>query len=256
LALIALKDEEASHILLVPIVMAWLFWVRRCRVRMCAAKFSFTGTAITLTGAAISYWGVGNGIQSFWHLGSVLMAMGCAVTVLGFDVLRRFFPVFLIMLFLVPVPPTIRIAMSLPLQQFLAQAVQNVLELVGVMVQRSGNLLSINGIDVTVVEACNGLRMVFGLILVAAAFALGTPMRWQVRAMILCLSPVIAIVLNMTRLVPTMLLFGYTNVNLAHTFHDVSGWVMLPLAFLLLLGVLRLVRWLCLPVMPYAVAYS
>jgi exosortase len=175
--------------------------------------------------------------------------------VLGFDVLRQFFPVFLVLLFLVPVPPTIRIAMSLPLEQFTARLVQHVLEIVGIGVQRSGNLLSINGVDVTVAEACNGLRMVFGLILVVAAFVFGTPMRWYVRAIILALSPVVAIVLNVVRLVPTMLFFGYTSHATAEAFHDTSGWAMLPLAFLLLMGVLRFLRWLCIPVMPYSVVY-
>jgi exosortase len=253
---IALHDEEASHILLVPIVAAWLFWVRRARLRECVAGFSFVGTAITAAGAWITYWGVGHGIQMSWHLGSVLMAVGCAVTVLGFDVLRKFFPAFLILLFLVPVPSTMRIALSLPLQQYTAAAVENVMLILGVAIHRSGNLLSINGVDVTVVEACNGLRMVFGLILVAAAFVFGTPLRWQIRALLLLLSPLLAILLNIIRLVPTMLVFGHASRGAADTFHDVSGWVMLPLAFLLLVGAQRFARWLCLPVTPYAVVYA
>lgn len=253
---IALNDEEASHILLVPIIAGWLFWVRRARLRECVGRFSFVGTAITAAGAWITYWGVGHGIQMSWHLGSVLMAIGCAVTVLGFDLLRKFFPAFLILLFLVPVPSTMRIALSLPLQRQTAAAVENVMLIMGVAVQRSGNLLSINGVDVTVVEACNGLRMVFGLILVTAAFVFGTPMRWQIRALLLLLSPLLSILLNIVRLVPTMIIFGHASRPTADFFHDASGWLMLPLAFVLLLGVQRFARWLCLPVMPYAVVYG
>jgi exosortase len=255
LAVFALKDEESSHILLVPLIAAWLFWVRRARLRNCVAGFSFTGTFITALGAAISYFGNNHGIQMSGHVGSILMAVGCAITILGFDVLRHFFPAFLILAFLVPIPATARIALSLPLEQFTASAVEYVMQIIGVDIQRSGNLLSINGVDVTVVEACNGLRMVFGLILVAAAFVFGTPMRWPIRVLILAVSPLLAILLNIVRLVPTMFVFGHASRGAADTFHDLSGWAMLPLAFLLLLGVQRLARWMCLPVMPYAVVY-
>ncbi len=255
LANIALNDEEASHIFLVPIIVGWLFFVRRGRLRNCVGRFSFTGTLITAAGAWITYWGVGHGIQMSWHLGSVMMAAGCFITVMGFDFLREFFPCFLLLVFLVPVPSTMRIAISLPLEQFTASAVYNVMQILGVDVQRSGNLLSVNGVAVTVAEACNGLRMVFGLILVATAFVFGTPLRWQIRALILALSPLLAILLNIVRLVPTMLVFGHASHETAEAFHDASGWMMLPLAFLLLVGIQRLARWLCLPVMPCNVVY-
>ncbi len=252
---IALHDEESSHILLVPIIAAWLFWVRRARLRNCRASFSFGGMLITGAGAAINYWGASHGVQMSWHLGSVLMAVGCLITVLGWDILVNFFPAFLSLLFLVPVPSTLRIALSLPLMQFTAKAVENVMQIMGFAAQRSGNLLSINGVPVTVAEACNGLRMVFGLILVAAAFVFGTPMRLPIRLVTLLVSPFLAIFLNIVRLVPTMLVFGNASRSTAEFFHDTSGWLMLPLAFLLLLGLHRFARWLCLPVLPYAVVY-
>jgi hypothetical protein len=47
---------------------------------------------------------------------------------------------------------------------------------------------------------------------------------------------------------PTTLIFGYGSVDHARVFHDVAGWLMLPLSVLMLLGVVRLIRWLELPV--------
>jgi exosortase len=190
-----------------------------------------------------------------WHLGAVLTVIGAVVTVLGWDVLKAYLPVFVVLLVLVPVPATLRIRASLPLEQVTAHIVQGVMEVMGMSVQRSGNLLSINGVDVTVAEACNGLRMICGLMLVIGAFVFGTPMRWYVRAILLVLSPVLSIALNVVRLVPTMLFFGYTSHATAEMFHDASGWAMLPIAFLLLMGVLRLLRWACVPVMAYEVVY-
>jgi hypothetical protein len=37
-------------------------------------------------------------------------------------------------------------------------------------------------------------------------------------------------------------------------FHDYAGWLMLPVSFLILLGVIRLLRWAMVPVMKYSLA--
>ena len=128
------------------------------------------------------------------------------------------------------------------------------LELIGVAAIKSGNVLIINGEQVAVGEACNGMRMVFALGLVVYAFAFGTPLKSSTRALLLILSPIVAIMCNVIRLVPTSLIFGYGNAESAETFHDLAGWVMLPIALVVLIGVLRMVRWLEFPVMSYRLA--
>ena len=53
---------------------------------------------------------------------------------------------------------------------------------------------------------------------------------------------------NVIRLVPTSLIFGYGSVDTAQRFHDISGWVMLPVALFILIAVLRTFRWLEFPI--------
>src|SRR5262245_25809125 len=50
---IALRDEEASHVFLVPIVFVWLVWVRRRRLRHIQAQGSWIGPAMVLIGWAL-----------------------------------------------------------------------------------------------------------------------------------------------------------------------------------------------------------
>jgi exosortase/archaeosortase family protein len=121
-------------------------------------------------------------------------------------------------------------------------------------VQRAGNRLTINGIDVNIIEACNGLRMVFALILVSYAFSFGLPLRNRVRFLILLASPFAAILCNLIRIMPTVWLYGNAPRNVARAFHDYSGWLMLPIALLMLLGIIRLLRWAMIPVMRYTLA--
>jgi exosortase/archaeosortase family protein len=119
-----------------------------------------------------------------------------------------------------------------------------------------GNMLRINHRDVMVEDACNGLRMVFALTLVSYAFAFGVPLRNWIRGLIVLLSPLTALVFNVVRLVPTVWAFGRYSAEVAQTIHDVSAWVMLPVAFVSLLGLMRLLRWAQVPITPYVLAYG
>ncbi|MFV1968178.1 MAG: exosortase/archaeosortase family protein, partial [Pirellulaceae bacterium] len=137
---------------------------------------------------------------------------------------------------------------AIPLQTASAHIAQIVFEIFGYDVARSGNVLNINGVDVAVAEACNGMRMVFALVLVSFAFAFGTPMRNSARLLIIVLSPLVAIACNVLRLIPTVWIYGNYPRSVAALFHDVSGWLMLPIAFLVLLAVTRVARWVMAPV--------
>jgi exosortase len=256
IAQIAMGDEEASHIILVPFVAIWMVWVRRGRLRSVVPRHNWIGPAIMLGGWLMSYYGFYHAMQAAWHAGAILMAIGAALTILGSDVLLKFLPAFVVLGFLVPVPGMIRLQLAGPLQTATAAATENVLELFGADVVRSGNLLMINGVQVAIAEACNGMRMVFALLLVSYGFAFGTPLRQYVRFLILAASPLSAIACNVVRLIPTVLVYGHMTDNFAEKFHDATGWVMLPIAFLILLGIIRLLRWALLPVSPFTLAYE
>ena len=250
-----LKDEESSHMFLVPIVAAWLVWVRRERMRLCKPRGTWLGPLLVAAGWAISSAGYAMRGQAFWHGGAVVLVIGCVLTVLGSDVLRRFVPAFAVLVFLVPVPGSIREEL-VPLQAVTARATQAAAEMLGMYIERRGHVLAINGIDVAVAEACNGLRMVFALVLVSYAFAFSIPLRPYVRTLILLGSPVSAILCNVIRLIPTVWIYGHYSNDIAKRFHDMAGLVMLPVAFLLLMGLLRLLRWALVPVRQYTLAYD
>jgi exosortase len=251
----AARDEEASHIFLVPIVAAWMAWVRQARIRYCAPRGQFIGPIIVALGWIMYAYGYNRGVQAAWHFGAVVTVLGCALSVLGKNVLIRFLPAFAVLAFLVPIPGSIRQQISNPLQTATAAGTQALLETIGVPLERSGNVLSINGTDVAVAEACNGMRMVFALILVSYAFAFSLPLRISVRVIVLLASPLAAIGCNILRLMPTVWLYGYASDRIADTFHDASGWLMLPIAFLFLLGIVRTLRWALIPVAKFNLAY-
>lgn len=245
---IGIGNKEQSHIVLAPLIAAWLFWLRRSRLRSLRIAPSLWGPAFILVGWLMSWLGLKTDTQVAWHAGALLTLFGGLVSLTGLAPVRQFAPAFLAMLFLIPVPGLIRQAIAVPLQAMATGIVYMLLELFGVSVTRLGHVLMINGEQIAVGEACNGMRMVFALGLVVYAFAFSTALRPVTQVLLLALSPITALFVNVIRLVPTSLFFGYGSVEQARTFHDLSGWVMLPVALLILIGVLRLFRWIELPV--------
>ncbi len=253
---IADRDAESSQVMLAPVVAAWLFWVRRGRLRHYSPTATWAGPVLVLLGWGLYYLGDLHLYQSLWHLGAVVVAVGCFASLVGGGLLLRFLPAFGALAFLVPVPGRVRQAIALPLQEATARVTAIVLDTAGVGVERVGSVLRINQQDVMIAEACNGLRMVFALVIVSYAFAYGVPLRNGIRALVVLISPVTAILFNVLRLVPVVWGFGYFDVELANTLHDISAWVMLPCSFLALLGLMRVLRWAQVPISPYILAYG
>ena len=240
---ISLHDEESSHVWLVPLVFIWLFWVRRGRLARCGSESRWIGVWLIAAGWFLWSYGYRFQYQSLWHGGAVLLTVGALLSVLGRDLLLRFFPAFAALVFLIPVPGRARLYIAEPLQRVTALATQSVAEVLGISVERFGSLLSVNGTDVAIAEACNGMRMVFTLLLACYLFAFVTPLRTWIRVLIVALSPLVAVVCNVIRLVPTVWMYGHGSKEAASAFHDASGWVMLVLAFVLLKSIVEVLRW-------------
>lgn len=253
---IAMKDEESSHIFLVIPIAVWLVWIRRIRFRRCPPRASWVGPLMITAGYVLARVSMSESVQfqAGLHGGAVLMLIGAITTVVGMQVIANFIPAVLLLGLLVPIPGNLRLAIAGPLQNATARVTTTVLETMGFYVERSGNLVNINDMPIAVAEACNGMRMVFALVLVSYAFAFTVPLRNSVRLMVLLLSPVAAIICNVLRLVPTVLLYGYAETSVADDFHDIAGWLMLPVAFLMLVGITRALRWALVPTYRFTLA--
>jgi len=239
---ISFHIEEHSHVFLVVPFGAAIIYVNRNRFRNIRSGSSWVGPLIVAVGWVMGWYGFNFAHQSMWHMGAVLVAVGAAVSVLGHGVLVQFWPAFLMLGFMVPVPNGIRLGMATPLQTGTASVVEHLFRAFGEPVGRQGNSLTINGHPVLIAEACNGLRMVFTLILVCWLFAFVTPMKNWVRWMIILLSPITALVCNVIRLIPTVLMYGYSTKNAADQFHEYSGWAMVPIAFFVLMFVVSFIK--------------
>lgn len=241
IASIAYGNEELGYVLIAPIAIAWIAWGRRERLSQCVWRGGWLGV-LTLLAGWLAYWYGYFHDPVIWRGGAVLAAMGAVLCALGSQVLRKFLPAFMACIFLIPISPNGRYRLAVPMQQATASATQTVCDVLGIEVDRSGSQLTINGVDVAVAEACNGMRMILTLFMVCYVVAFTVRVPPAARILLLVASPLVAIVANVIRLVPTVWLFGHASAPAARTFHDISGWVMTILSFLLLMGFFRLLQ--------------
>jgi exosortase len=189
-----------------------------------------------LTFGWLVHWYGFNYDPAVWRAGAVIIAVGAFMTAAGRDVCVRLAPALAAAVFLIPIDPMGRYRIAGPLEIVTAQATQSLCDILGMSIERSGNLLTVGGRAVDIAEACNGMRMILSLMLVCYVVAFTFPFKPAVRIMLLFASPLVAIVANVVRLVPTVWTFGHESLATAERFHSISGWVMTVFAFLFLMG--------------------
>jgi exosortase len=249
IAMFAVGQQDNGYIMLAPLVACYLAWLRRSRLQFIRYRPNLVGPVIVALGLFASNWGDANGIQLLWHAGVLIAMFGCVYSMTGWEFLRQFGPVVIAVLLMVPLPGRIRESLAGPAQEFSVVTAHALLQILGFEATRAGSVITIAGEPVAVGEACNGMRMVFALGLVVFAFVFSVPFSTSTRLVLIAMAPVVALLCNIVRLVPTSIAYGWLDPAVAEQVHDVGGWLMLPLALLMLIGIVRLMKWLDLPVM-------
>lgn len=228
---IAWRDSESSHILLVPVVFIYLVWTRRKRFADLNGGGNVAGVFLIILSAFLHNYSLSHQMVFGWHLSAVICLLGGIVLAWGIGFVSRFTPAVFALFLMVPIPGLIRQQLSTPIQLVCASIAAKTLTPLGLDVTQSGCLLKVNGTVVAIAEACNGMRMLFGVMLVVYAIAFALPISSRRRFAILLFSPVAAIALNLFRLLGTVAMFGLFEESVAQAFHDINGWL-IPLAIM------------------------
>ncbi|MCR9199227.1 MAG: exosortase-associated EpsI family protein [Planctomycetaceae bacterium] len=222
---IAMRDPEASHILLVPVAFLYLAWNRRDRLMNADLGGYAWGYAVILLSIVLHNYSVESEVIVGWHLAAILGLVGGLMAAIGKRVFTDFGPAILALLFLIPIPGLVRQQLSTPVQLACATIATRTLAPLGMDIGQHGCLLTVNGTDVAIAEACNGMRILYGVMLVVYTVAFTLPLRKRVRLLIFLLSPMISVGLNLLRLLATVAMFGLVDGPAAQAFHDINGWL-------------------------------
>jgi exosortase len=225
------EDARYSHGFLVPAFAVFLLWHRRGLLVDRALRPSWWGLPMIAAGAALKMAGVRYNIDWFDAVSLLPSLAGLGLLVGGWAVLRWSAPAIAFLIFMIPLPFRVEVAMGAPLQRLATVSSNYALQTMGLPAVAEGNVILMGDARIGVVEACNGMGMLFMFAAFAVAVVLLIQREPLEKFLILLSAAPIAFLVNVARITLTGLLHETAGHVVADTvYHDLAGWLMMPMA--------------------------
>jgi exosortase len=228
-------NPQYSHGWLVPVFAAILLWSRRNLLDLSAISPSLWGLPFLIAAGVLRLYGAYYAYAPLDDVSLLPALFGVGLLVGGWAFGRWAWPAVLFLVFMIPLPYFVAIALSAPLQSLATVVSTFIMQVGGLPALSEGTVIRINDQAINIVEACSGLSMLMVFIALSTAMALIVSRPLVDRIILLVSAVPIAVTANILRVTITGILYETTSSAMAHTFfHDVAGWLMMPLALGLL----------------------
>lgn len=228
-------DPQYSHGYLVPLFALALLGLRRNMLAGESLQPSWWGVPVLAAGFALRTLGTYYFYVWFDAISLLPCLAGLCLLFGGGKALRWSWPAIAFLAFMVPLPYQLEIMMGGPLQRVATTVSTFLLQTLGYPALSEGTVILLNEIKLNIVEACSGLRMLVIFFALSSAVALLIRRRPWERALILASAIPIALLVNVVRITVTGILYDAFNKQIAEAvFHDLAGWLMMPLALAIL----------------------
>ena len=249
------EDPNYSHGYLVVPIALFILWQRltdrpwdSSRDAVATPWWGWVLLAAVLALRVVAY----EGNYRWTETATLVPAVAClAWTFGGWPLLHRAWPAIAFLIFMLPLPEVVNARIALPLQGIATSGSYTLLQLSGFWAIRPGNgnviwlqtSFGMRPIDVAL--ACNGLRMLMCMAATVTATVILIPLPNWKRVVLLLSAVPIALVSNMIRIVATGWCYYYIRGERGQEWaHDISGWLMMPLALVLVGLELVILSWL------------
>lgn len=241
-------DADYSHGFLVPLFSLYLLWSRRKDWLADAPRPSWWGLALVVLGLCLRLASVYLYFDWLQAVSLLPCLAGLCLLVRGWAALRSCWVAIAFLVFMVPLPFRFETALAHPLQRVATVASTYLIQTLGFAAFAEGNVIRLGEFQIGVTEACSGLSMlvVFFALSTAVAIVIRRPLLDKI---VIFLSAVpIALAANIVRVTVTAALYQVAGKELANlVFHDLAGWLMMPLGLVMLWAELRLLSWILIP---------
>ena len=224
-------NPKYSHGWLVPIFTVILLWMRHEPFGPVTASARWAGVALLSVSLGIRllatyFWTQVPQMDAF-----VPAVAGVFLLVGGWKTMRWAGPAVAFLIFMFPLPSFLDARLLAPLQRLATISSTYCLQTIGIAASSEGNRIEIGELQLGVVEACSGLRMLTIFVALAVAITLVTERPIWERLVIVASAVPIALAVNIIRITATGILHLTAGKKLADVvFHDMAGWFMMPMA--------------------------
>ena len=179
----------------------------------------------------------------------ILMLVSGVLVTCGWSAFRIVAPAIAFLMFALPLPYSVETWLGRDLQHLATLGSTYLLQCFGQPAINEGNVILIGEIQLGVVEACSGLRMLLAFAAFATGITLAIDRSATTKAILIASSIPIALLVNILRIAAT----GLAHVHLRDTadsgktlefIHDLNGWLMMPVALVLFTVELKILNWL------------
>ncbi|MEY8688527.1 MAG: VPLPA-CTERM-specific exosortase XrtD [Leptothrix sp. (in: b-proteobacteria)] len=233
--------EEYSYGYFIPLVSAFLIWQRSDVLRREPLHGHWGGLVLLAIGLLFELIGERSAIRLIGQYGFIIAVVGAAVGLIGWRGARLLAMPLAILLFMIPLPQFLLRELSQQLQLLSSQLGVAIIRLCGISVYLEGNVIDLGSYKLQVVEACNGLRYLFPLLILGCLAAYFFQARAWKRLVLIASTVPLTIVINSLRIG----LIGVTVENWGQKMaegllHDFEGFFMFMLCLVLLFAEMTL----------------
>ncbi len=226
-------DPQYSHCFVVPLFALFVLWSRREMLHRIAWQPSWLGLPLMAFGVVARIIAVELDIEPLDSLSLVPTGFGMVLLVGGWSVLTWSWPALAFLAFMMPLPFSMEMALAYPLRRLATEMSTYVLQTLGCPALAEGNIIFIDDIQLGVAEACSGLGMLMTFFALATAMALIVNASLLNRLVLVASAVPIAILANVVRISATGVAYhlaGKESEMAKMIYHDLAGWLMMPLA--------------------------
>ncbi len=233
------NEPDYSHGYLVPFLTILLCWHRSDTFPGVRQQPSWAG--LGLIGFAIFMRVVSRLVYADFMDGWSMLPMLAGVVwfFMGPQAMKWSLPAIAFLFLMIPMPYQAESMLSWKLQGIATDVSTVFLRILGQPAVAEGHVIWINEQRLLVEQACSGLRIFIGVAALAFFWAAMVKRSWIDRLVLMALVLPLAIFVNATRITVVGLLYqAFQDEKAQDKIHDISGYLMIPLAF----GLLWLVK--------------
>jgi exosortase len=227
------NDPQYSHGFLVPLFATVILWQRRQRMPAVLTP-SWWGLPVLILAVGLRLAGAYLYFEALDACSVVPVALGLCLLLGGWQALGWMWPAIAFLAFMLPLPYQIEMALAHPLRRLATLASTYALQTLGFPALAEGNIIHIGEVRLGVVDACSGLGMLMTFFALSTAVAVIIERRLADRLLIVVSAVPIAVIANVARITATGGAHYGFGPAAGQFMHDWAGWMMMPLALVLM----------------------
>lgn len=246
---LAVHDDSASHIILVPLVSAWLLFLDRQRLQESVSDGHIVALGSLILGGVITY--LSHGCQSCsakaqlagYILGLILSLTAGFIWILGLEAAKGSLFALAFLLFALPVPDTILNPIIYVLQAGSAAVAGFFFDLSGTPALRQGFIFYLPRVSIEVAKECSGIRSSIALLILALLVAYFSFRPFWKKIVFVTAGLLMMLIKNGIRITSLTLLANYVSPEFLYgRLHREGGVVFFLIGLALLVPVYWLLR--------------